>query len=101
MIDDRQSGTQDCIDGLDQLQQSGAIDADEQNMLIRHLADHKRAMDEAMLEITPEYERRIAQDGQASADEWLASTAQALGEKHGAATRQVLGSLNVNQGDGL
>jgi hypothetical protein len=57
-------------------------------------------MDEAMAAIAPEYERRIVQDGQTAADEWLASTAQALGKEHGAATRHVLGSLNVNQSDG-
>lgn len=97
MNDPRQSAVQDWMDGLEELQQAGAIDADEQNMLIRYLDEHKRAMDEALAGIVPEYERRVAEDGQLEADQWLATTARALGEEHREQRQRVLGSLAVNR----
>jgi hypothetical protein len=52
-------------------------------------------MEEALKEIVPEYESRVARDGQESADEWLAATARALGERDGAESRRVVDSLSV------
>ncbi len=81
--------------GLEQLHQDGAIDADDQNTLIRHMDEHRRSMEEELQRIVPEYESRIARDGQTSADEWLAATARELGERDGAQSRQVVDSLSA------
>lgn len=83
------------MDGLDRLQQEGMIDADEQNTLIRHVEEHRRSIEEELRLIVPEYEGRVARDGQASADEWLAAKARALGERDGAQSRQVVDSLSA------
>jgi hypothetical protein len=95
MGDDRRSTREAWMDGLDQMQREGLIDADDQNTLIRHLDGHRRSMEEALKEIVPEYEARVARDGQESADEWLAATARALGERDGAESRRVVDSLDV------
>ncbi len=95
MGDDRRSTREAWMDGLDQMHREGMLDADDQNTLIRHLDGHRQSMEEALKQIVPEYESRVARDGQASADEWLAATARALGERDGAESRRVVDSLSV------
>jgi hypothetical protein len=95
MADPRLSERQAWADGLDQLRQDGVIDGDDQNTLIRHLDEHRSTLEDELKRIVPEYESRIARDGQASADAWLAATARALGERDGAQSRRVVDSLSV------
>lgn len=83
------------MDGLGRMQQEGMIDGDDENTLIRHLDEHRQSMEDALKQIVPEYESRVAKDGQASADEWLAATARALGEADGAQSRRVVDSLSA------
>jgi hypothetical protein len=83
------------MDGFDRLQQDGVIDSDDQNTLIRHLDEHRRSIEEELRLIVPEYESRVARDGQASADDWLATQARALGERDGAQSRRVVDTLTA------
>lgn len=85
------------MDKVDQLAREGVIDGDDQNALIRHLDEHRRELDAELRRLVPEYERRVATDGQASADEWLATTARVLGERDGAKTRRLLDSLSATR----
>lgn len=85
----------DWMDKVDQLAREGVIDGDDQNALIRHLDEHRREFDAELRKLVPEYERRVATDGQAGADEWLAATARALGERDGMKTRRLLDSLST------
>jgi hypothetical protein len=95
MGEERRSVREAWMDGLEHMQREGVIDADDQNTLIRHLDAHRESMAEALARIVPEYESRVARDGQASADEWLASVARTLGEQDGAQSRRVVDSLSV------
>lgn len=83
------------VEGLDRMRREGMIDADDENTLIRHMDEHHRTLQAELERIKPEYEARIARDGQASADQWLAEAARALGEQAGARSRRVLDSLSV------
>ena len=50
---------------------------------------------DALANLAPEYERRVQSEGQAIADEWLAETARAIGQRDGEGARRLVGQLNV------
>lgn len=83
------------IDALDELVTNGILDAEDQSTLIRHYDAHRQAIDEEFSRIVPEYQRRVAGDGQALADEWLAQTAREIGQRDGEGTRRLVEQLNV------
>lgn len=85
------------MDKVDQLAREGVIDCDDQNALIRHLDEHRRELEAELRKLVPEYERRLGTDGQAGADEWLAATARALGERDGVKTRRLVDSLSATR----
>ena len=88
------------VEDVDRLHQEGLIDGDDQNTLIRHLEEHRRSLQDELQLIVPEYNDRIARDGQQAADEWLAAKARELGERDGEKTRRVLGTLSAVQNQG-
>ena len=88
------------IDALDELVANGIIDTDDQNTLIRHYDEHRQSIDAELSRIVPEYQRRVAADGQALADDWLAETAREIGQRDGEGTRRLVDQLNVMRNAG-
>lgn len=74
---------------IEQLRAEGGINADDEAALIRQLNACRAAIEEELAKAVPEYRRRVAEDGQASADAWLASVARELGEREGAGMRRI------------
>ncbi len=95
--DRTQAERQGFVETVDQLRSNNIIDAADQDTLVRHYDQHKLNLEEELARIAPEYERRAREDGEASANEWLAETARALGERDGRATRQVIDDLSVTR----
>lgn len=83
------------VEDVERLHQEGIIDGDDQNTLIRHMEEHRRSLQDELKLIAPEYNDRIARDGQPSADEWLAAKARELGERDGERTRRVVDTLSA------
>ena len=88
------------VEDVERLHHEGVIGGDDQNTLIRHLEEHRRTLQDELQLIVPEYNDRIARDGQQAADEWLAAKARELGERDGEKTRRVLGTLSAVQNQG-
>ena len=65
-----------------QASQRGALD----EQALRQ--DMQRAIDRRRGELLPEYERRVREDGRASADAWLRATAERLGREDGQQVRR-------------
>ncbi len=65
-----------------QASQRGAID----EQALRQ--DMQRAIDRRRSELLPEYQRRVREDGKASADAWLRATAERLGREDGQQVRR-------------
>lgn len=80
---------------LESAREEGLIDAGDENAIVRGLADRQAAVEAWLAKITPEYKERVERDGQAPADEWLADSARALGQQHGAETRQLLSTIGT------
>lgn len=91
----RQAERQQWIDALDELLANGVIDGDDQNALIRHYDEHRQSIESELANLAPEYERRVQSEGQAIADEWLAETARAIGQRDGEGARRLVDQLNV------
>jgi hypothetical protein len=88
------------VEDVERLHHEGIIDGADQNALIRHLEEHRRSLQDELKLIVPEYNDRIARDGQPSADEWLAAKARELGERDGEKTRRVVDTLSALQDQG-
>ena len=93
MQHDQQAQRQAWIEGLAQLRQQGAIDADDENTLIRHMDERLEAVQVELRALVPEYERRVEQDGRDAADAWLGERSRELGEREGAVARRMVDSL--------
>lgn len=93
MQHDQQAQRQAWIEGLAQLRQQGAIDADDENTLIRHMDERLEAVQVELRALVPEYERRVEQDGREAADAWLGERSREMGEREGADARRMVDSL--------
>lgn len=85
----------DWIARVEALREQGAINQDEEALLFRHLAERRAGLAEAMAALVPEYRRRLADDGQLAADEWVAEQARGLGEADARATRELLDGMGI------
>ena len=99
MQHDQQAQRQAWIEGLAQLRQQGAIDADDENTLIRHMDERLEAVQVELRALVPEYERRVEQDGRDAADAWLGERSRELGEREGADARRMVDSLTSAQSE--
>ncbi|WP_300620829.1 hypothetical protein [Dokdonella sp.] len=81
---------------LAEMRANDLISADDENALIRHYEDQKASIEAAFLEFLPEYQRRVREDGEAKANEWLAETAREIGRREGEASRKVVDGLSAN-----
>lgn len=87
----------DWVGRIEELQREDIIDADDEATLVRHVAERRAMLQEALANIEPEYRRRLGADGKASADEWLAGVARSLGEADGRASRDVVDGLDASR----
>lgn len=55
------------------------------------VAEYRARLKEEIAAVKVEYERRVARDGKASADRWLAETAREMGRREGEAARRAQG----------
>lgn len=85
------------VASLAEMRSNDLIDADDENTLIRHYEDQKASLEAAFAQFLPEYQRRVREDGEASANEWLAATARELGQREGAAARKVVDGLSFSR----
>lgn len=81
---------------LDQLREAQVIDDADENALIRHYNERAQNLKEELDRLTPEYLRRVEEDGEASANQWLAETATAMGRRDSAETRELLSRLSTS-----
>ncbi len=82
------------LDLIRQWRREGAIDDRDQGALERHYDERQAHVRQALAAIAPEYERRVREDGQAHADDWLRETARAMGREDGESTRRMLESVS-------
>ncbi len=82
---------------LAEMRANDLIDADDENALIRHYEEQKASVEAAFLEFLPEYQRRVREDGEVKANEWLAETARELGRREGEAARKVVDGLSATR----
>lgn len=80
---------------LEEMRREGLIDGGDENAVARHYDERADELKEALARIAPEYERRTRDDGRASADLWLAGTAEAMGRRHAEETRRLLSSVTA------
>lgn len=92
---DTQAQRQAWIEGLAQLREQGAIDADDENTLIRHMDERLDAVQQELTALVPEYEQRVAEDGREVADAWIGTRAREMGEREGADARRMVDSLTA------
>ncbi|KLJ00557.1 hypothetical protein [Luteimonas sp. FCS-9] len=90
---DTQAQRQAWVDGLTQLREQGAISADDETVLIRHMDERLDAVQQELKALVPEYERRVESDGREAADAWLGAQAREMGEREGADARRMVDSL--------
>lgn len=83
---------------LAEMRANDLISADDENALIRHYEDQRASIEAAFLEFLPEYQRRVREDGEAKANEWLAETAREIGRREGEASRKVVDGMSANHG---
>lgn len=97
MQHDQQAQRQAWIEALAQLRQQGAIDADDENTLIRHMDERLEAVQTELKALVPEYERRVETDGRGAADAWLGERSREMGEREGSDARRMVDSLTSVQ----
>ncbi|WP_407353221.1 hypothetical protein [Luteimonas sp. R10] len=85
------------MEQIEQLRSEGVIDADDENVLIRHVNDHQSLIERELASIAPEYERRVAADGQERADLWLQQCARELGTREGEKMRRIFDQLSCGE----
>ncbi|MBO9661662.1 hypothetical protein [Dokdonella sp.] len=82
---------------LAEMRANDLISADDETALARHYEDQKASLEAAFLQFLPEYQRRLREDGEASANAWLAETARELGRREGEAAGKVVGGLTATR----
>ncbi len=92
-----QASRQAMVEGLDQLKAGGVLGEADQGALIRHLDEQRDTIAARIVEITPEYQRRVADDGLEAANAWLAEQGRLLGEQQGTASRHAVSQLDVSR----
>lgn len=97
MQHDQQAQRQAWIEGLSQLRAQGAINADDESVLIRHMDERLEAVQEELKSLVPEYERRVEADGREAADAWLGTKSREMGEREGTDARRMVDSLTSVQ----
>lgn len=97
MSDNAQASRQAMVEGLDQLKADGVLGEADQGALIRHLDEQRETIAARIAEITPEYQRRVADDGLDAANVWLAEEGRLLGEQQGVASRRAVDQLDVSR----
>lgn len=60
--------------------------------LVRRYAERRHQLHRDIVHVAHEYQRRIREEGQNRADQWLAETALAMGRSDGAMARKLLAS---------
>lgn len=93
MQHDQQAQRQAWLEGLAQLRQQGAIDADDENTLIRHMDERLEAVQVELKALVPEYEERVELEGREAADVWLGQRSREMGEREGTDARRMVDSL--------
>ena len=93
MQHDQQAQRQAWVEGLAQLREQGAISADDETSLIRHMDERLDAVQEELKALVPEYERRVETDGRDIADAWLGEQAREMGKREGADARRLVDSI--------
>lgn len=83
---------------LADLRAQGILDTTEETRLLGQFDDMLRDVNEEKQRLQPEYQRRVADDGLDSANEWLREVATELGRRHGEATRAITDQLRVVTG---
>ncbi len=96
---DRQAQRQGWIDGLAQLREQGAITADDETTLIRHMDERLDAVQQELTALVPEYQRRVETDGQEAADAWIGERAREMGEREGTDAKRMVDSLTSVRAD--
>lgn len=97
MQHDQQAQRQAWIEGLSQLRAQGAINADDESTLIRHMDERLEAVQEELKSLVPEYERRVESEGREAADAWLGAKSREIGEREGTDARRMVDSLTSVQ----
>jgi hypothetical protein len=82
---------------LQELRSNDLITADDENRLIRHYDDQKASIEAAFAKFLPEYQRRVREDGEAAANEWMATAAREMGQREGEAARTLSESLDASR----
>ncbi len=83
---------------LEDLRIQGLLDPAEESRLLEHFDALVRDTEEEKAKLASEYQRRLADDGKPSADEWLSGAAYEFGRRQGEATRQITEQLRVVTG---
>jgi uncharacterized membrane protein YukC len=91
---DQQAQRQAWVEGLAQLREQGALSADDETTLIRHMDERLADVQKELTALVPEYNRRVAADGQDAADAWIGEQAREMGEREGADARRMVESLS-------
>lgn len=89
---------QELVDRLADLRQQGILDASEESELLRHFDDMLRDVEAEKAQLEPAYLKRVAEDGEEPAKQWLVEQAEALGRRVGQATREITDRLRVVTG---
>lgn len=89
---------EELVERLADLRAQGVLDTDEEARLLQQFDDMLRDMNEEKSRLEPEYRRRVEEDGQDAANEWLREAATDLGRRHGQATRALTDQLRVVTG---
>lgn len=95
MQQDQQAQRQAWVEGLAQLREQGALDADDENMLIRHMDERLDAVQQELARLVPEYEQRVERDGRDAANVWIGAQAREMGEREGADAKRMVDSLST------
>lgn len=78
---------------LAEMRSNDLLSADDETTLIRNYEDQKASVEAAFAEFLPEYQRRVREDGEAKANEWMAEAAREIGRQQGEAARNLVGGL--------
>lgn len=89
---------EELVERLADLRLQGILDTDEEARLLQQFDDMLRDMNEEKARLEPEYKRRLEDDGEDAANQWLREAATELGRRHGEATRSLTNQLRVVTG---
>lgn len=89
---------QELVEALDRVRVEGIIDEAEEGRLLRQYDELQRDYEAAVARAEPEYRRRVEEDGQQAADQWLKQTATTLGRQAGESIKRITDQLHVVTG---